>query len=108
MAPKHPPPPLEWHPYYRDRTWLLDWLNGDGSLGGHNTLRIPVMAPIRLPTPDALYPVEPMTSLTMTRYKAMGPAPYVGRPFVYVWWVGVDDYGRSIASDSRIAYTDGR
>jgi hypothetical protein len=27
-TPTKPPAPLEWHPAYRDRTWLLDWVEG--------------------------------------------------------------------------------
>lgn len=39
------PPPLEWHPAYRDKTWLLDWLEGRSK---HQSDRIdlPVISPL--------------------------------------------------------------
>jgi hypothetical protein len=41
----------------------------------------------------------------LTMRKCWGPAPYVGRPFAYVWKVAVDDNGRAIAGEARIEYT---
>jgi hypothetical protein len=110
---ERPPPPLEWHPWYRDRTWLLDWLNGTGRWANDLTLRVPVLPSMRSlwraalagePEPD---PVPMPTTLTLTRYKAVGLAPYVGRPFVYRWYVARDELGREIAGESRIVYTEG-
>jgi hypothetical protein len=107
-----PPPPLEWHPYYRNRTWLIDWLEGRGPYANNPTLRIPVLPSMATlmrsalrgePEPD-LVPMP--RTLTLTRSRAVGLAPHVGRPFVYEWQVATDDLGREIASDSRIVYTD--
>lgn len=104
-----PPPPLEWHPAYRGKTWLLDWLEQTGPYADLYTIKLPVMRPLKFTT--AVEP-EPDTIvdhvITMTRHKATGLAPYVGRPFVYLWYVGVDNLGRAIASDSHIAYLDGQ
>ena len=102
-----PTPPLEWHPWYRDKTWLLDWV--EGRSGPRDHIRIPV--PQRLAAGfvevDETYPTMPnLREVIMTRRKAWGPAPYVGRPFGYAWWVGVDNLGRQIAGESRIVYTD--
>jgi hypothetical protein len=44
--------------------------------------------------------------LILTKQKAWGAAPYVGRPFVYVWKVATDQYGRSIAGDTMIVHRD--
>jgi hypothetical protein len=88
-----PVPPLDWHPWYRDKTWLLDWLEGRSGPGYQ--IRIPVLGRITAVfglTTDDLYPaVLDHREIIITRRKAAGPAPYVGRPFVYSWWVGVDN-----------------
>jgi hypothetical protein len=98
------PPPLEWHPYYRDQTWLLDWLDRRGRYADHEDLRLPV----RLPRPSLIERVDDigpqLRTITMVRRRAVGAAPYVGRPFHYEWYVGVDDLGRCIAGESRIVY----
>ena len=100
------PAPLEWHPFYRDKTWLLDWLERRGPYGKLHDIRIPIVrrvrpADIESPTQDAT-----MNVLIMSRHRCVGPAPYVGRPFVYTWNVGVDNLGRCIAGESRIVYTE--
>lgn len=48
----------------------------------------------------------PMQRGTMTLRRCSGPAPYVGRPFVYIWNVLVTDDGtnRAIGGRARIAY----
>lgn len=101
------PPPLEWHPAYRDQTWLLDWLKGDtGYPRDHIVFPLYVSGdgPFDSPRDDAPLPIPPMQTITMCKHQAWGPAPYVGRPFVYVWTVGVDDVGRAIAGESSIQY----
>lgn len=105
-----PPPPLEWHPYYRDMTWLLDWLHGQGQYGQLHDIRIP--RPVNLVAsmrPDELYPSQPDPEpIVMTRHRAVGPAPYVGDPFHYEWPVGRDHLGRYIAGEMRMVYERGR
>lgn len=103
------PSPLDWHPAYRDKTWLLDWLERRGPYADLDVIRLPVLPSMRRlftvqEFPDPSHDVS--RSMTMTRRKCWGPAPYVGRPFVYVWMAGVDDLGRCIASDSRIVYPE--
>lgn len=100
--------PLEWHPYYRNRTYLLDWL--DGGQPPYDTIVVPIVQRIRFTqiAPTAMTTSEPdFHRLTLTKYRAWGRAPFVGRPFAYVWNVGIDQYGRQIAGDARIQYTDG-
>lgn len=105
------PSPLEWHPYYRDKTFLLDWLEGRGHLAGPE-VRLPVTPPLSHLIRDIgkmTYPAEdfPLPQVrTLTKRKAAGLAPYVGRPFHYEWHVATDDLGRHIAGDSRIVYHD--
>lgn len=104
------PPPLVWHPYYRGKTFLLDWLNGVGSLAqAGRTVRIPKPKRIAWVSPDDFDPIAEVSFdvITMTKRRAWGPAPWVGKPFHYEWYVGVDDLGRCIASDSRIVYEEG-
>lgn len=100
------PSPLAWHPFYRDKPWLIDWLEGNSSLPSDH-LRIPVPSPMRLFNPEP-YPTVPsaMNVVVLTKRKAWGWAPYVGRPFVYVWPCAVDDLGRTIAGDTKIVYIE--
>lgn len=106
MSSRQPPSPLEWHPAYRDRTWLLDWLEGRHGLTNHQ-----IVLPIKPAPTIASYLDNPdglgNGTVILTRHWAMGWAPYVGRPFVYMWFVAFDNLGRSIAGESRIVYTDG-
>lgn len=79
-----PPPPGEWHPAYADRADLAEWL--------------------RRGQPE---PHPPLThGRTILRRRAWGAAPFVGRPFCYVWWVGTDDLNRQITSEATIRYLD--
>ena len=102
-----PPTPLEWHPFYRDRTWLLDWLERRGAFADHHHIRLPVPPPVRawlLEEPDPSIP--DFRELLLTREKCWGPAPYTGWPFVYVWSAASDHLGRWIAGEARIVYLD--
>jgi hypothetical protein len=99
-----PPAPLEWHPAYRDRTGLIDWLNETGPMAKSNHVVLPVMPRIRFlagPEPD-LSMIN--RTIILTRRRAFGLAPYVGRPFVYEWWFATDELSRGIAGESRMAY----
>jgi hypothetical protein len=93
------PDPREWHPFYSDDPDLLDWLEDSG-----NTEVIFAADPAgwleESPTGD-----KPRR-LILTKRKAWAPAPYVGRPFVYVWNCAVDDVGRWIAGEARIQYVE--
>lgn len=100
---KKPPIPLEWHPFYREYTELLDWLNQPG---GSHVVMVARMEPIRIDATE-LYPMAPSPEpWVLDKRKAWGPAPYVGRPFVYAWQYATDQLGRAIAGESRIAYRD--
>jgi hypothetical protein len=97
------PVPLEWHPFYRGYTELLDWLNQPA---GSARVLIARIEPLTMSV-AALYPTEPMPEpWVLEKRKAWGPAPYVGRPFVYVWRFATDQLGRAIAGEARIVYTD--
>lgn len=99
------PPPLTWHPFYRGKTFLIDWLNGASSLPEW-TIKIPV--PRRITYASISEDIGPslasMDVLIMTKQRAWGPAPWTGRPFHYEWYVGTDNLGRRIAGESRIVY----
>lgn len=101
IYPGGPPRPRFWHPWYRDKPWLLDWLESDN--------RTPHLVP--LPTrldvdydETALTVTDTPTFLTLTKQRTAAFAPYVGQPFMYVWWVATDEYGRAIASDAHRHY----
>lgn len=102
-----PPAPLAWHPWYRDKTWLMEWLEGRGPYSP-NRVFVPVEPAFRLGAwvddPEPL-PKSGVHELVLTKSKAYGPAPYVGRPFIYTWPVGTDQYGRMIAGDAKVTYT---
>ena len=101
---EHPPAPLEWHPAYRDKTWLLDWLDGKPGYP-HDTLILPKPQRMTASFAAAEEPLAPaLPTYTLTRRRCAGPAPYVGRPFVYHWWAAVDEFGRAIAADSTRQY----
>lgn len=104
------PVPLEWHPFYRGKTFLIDWLNDDPKCGlPLDTIRLPVARSVhaRMIMGDNPMEIEaPLPSIIMRKRRAAGPAPYVGRPFVYGWNIGEDDLGRCIAGESRIFYTN--
>jgi hypothetical protein len=99
---REPPPPGECHPAYRDYPWLRDWLNGAAFPGQHH-LRIPVMPRLGAMMPYRLN--EPsVRERVLTKEKAAGLAPYVGDPFMYVWYVATDELGRSVSGDAQIHY----
>ena len=108
VAPGGPPRPLYWHPFYRDRTELMDWLDSSSN----DRRYIPLPKPIRyanfrqLDEQEIVKPIE-HELLTLTKQVAGGPAPYVGEPFMYRWNVATDQYGRSIAGEARIMYRYG-
>ena len=42
------------------------------------------------------------TTTELTRHKCWAPAPYVGAPYIYWWWVAVDEHGEGVGG--REAY----
>lgn len=103
------PPPGYCHPYHEQRKrFIIDWLDGKSSIGGHH-LRLPVVERVKFSLYEAEVPVTIPESkvLTMRQEKAYATAPYVGRPFVYWWRVGVDDHGRGVGgTKTTLAHTD--
>lgn len=95
-----PPAPLEWHPWYCGKTYLLDWL----AHGTQNTYLVPVpRRRVQFVTELSAYP-DAIVCAALVKRRAAAPAPYIGNPFVYTWWAATDQYGRSIASDTQIRY----
>lgn len=93
------------HPAYAGRyPWLRDWLNEPD---GRDHLVIMFPRPVRVWTEadaDVTTVPEPPRHM-LTRRKARGPAPYVGRPYVYQWRVAVDGLGRQVAGSVEIQWT---
>lgn len=95
MSPSDiPPPPGYRHPAFEHMTWLDDWLKEPYR---------PYIGIVMNRSPAYVEDVE-CTDVLMKKSTAMGLAPYVGRPFVYVWTVGTDQFGREVAGDARIQY----
>lgn len=109
VSPGGPIMPLYWHPFYRDRTGLIDWLNSSDP----NPFHIAIPRRLRLADfreDDVLLDAPRDVSLErfiLTKNIAAGPAPYVGEPFTYRWNVATDQLGRSIAGEARIHYLYG-
>jgi hypothetical protein len=101
------PSPLDWHPAYADKTGLVDWLNGVGPYGDRYDILLPKPQPLRLFATqiDSIEEVSVAPRVTrLTKQRCWGPAPYVGKPFVYTWFAAVDELGRAIAGESTIQY----
>jgi len=98
-----PPAPLEWHPAYREweRTGLIHWINEHDNY----QYRIHVPFPLRVNSwVNNPSEVDQWTELVLTKHKAYGWAPYVGKPFIYVWYVAIDQFNRWISGESWIEY----
>ena len=111
---KQCPMPLEWHPAYADKTYLVDWLNEVGTYAKMWDIEL-VIAPRSNPAsyttetgPSAALSAPSFKTRVLHRQKCWGPAPYVGDPFVYIWFAAVDELGRGIAGESHIEYTTRR
>jgi len=99
--------PLEWHPAYADKTYLLDWLNGAGKYAQTWDIQMVVAPRFNLASYTETGPSVTAPSFktrVLHRQKCWGPAPYVGDPFVYIWFAAVDELGRGIAGESHIEY----
>ena len=111
--PTRPADPLEWHPWYEARrAELLEWLSTGRDKGTACTalkiLYLPAITARQIAAGEpASSEVISVKHRTIQRHRVARPAPWTGRPFHYRWFVGVDDLGRQIATDSRIAYDDG-
>jgi hypothetical protein len=91
-----PPPPLEWHPAYRDQTWLIDWVNN----GPSRRIVLPIPAKASCDFDEVnTYPLE--RRVTLERHRCIGLGVYTDDPYIWMWWVGVDSVGRRIAGESR-------
>lgn len=55
---------------------------------------------------SSTYPETSYVCHILRKEKAAGLAPYVGDPFVYIWYVATDELGRSVAGDAKIRYLD--
>jgi hypothetical protein len=97
-------PPLEWHPAYEDRPWLMDWLNGQGPSGRHPVIKLSMMRGLEWGHMDRHRSSSLSGTRLLRRQQCWALAPYVGREFVYIWSVAVDELGRAIAGEAGIQY----
>jgi hypothetical protein len=103
------PWPNTCHPAYNGNATVRDWVNRRGPYADLHTLRLPVFHRLVYSLAAAPDPLDDAPAVnTLSRRRAVGRAPYVGRPFVYVWDVATDELGRHVAGDTRIQYLDGR
>ena len=89
--------PWEFDPEYRHAVhFIREWLN-DGAPG--HGLQIPIRhEPAFVPAPLGIPTGLDFPARLLTAWKAWAPAPYVGRPFAYVWLVAIDELGRQVAA----------
>jgi len=91
------------HPFFKGDSHqftLFEWVNGRGSLADHDRILFPVRTKVSMREIIEPDPVAKMPQIrTMRRVWMAGPAPWTGRPFVYIWPVGVDDLGRTITGE---------
>lgn len=100
------PPPLSWHPFYRGKPWLIGWLNDADPHLPTDHLRLPVPRRITamMAADSEPFAMASLDTIILTKQRAWGPAPWVGRPFHYEWNVAKDGLGRMIAGESHIVY----
>lgn len=94
------PDPGQWHRDYRHLPGLVAWLKR----GNVVDLQLAGAARMRKAQIYATGRVKVIPNALLRRHAAIGPAPFVGQPFVYTWRFAVDQSGRSIATESRIEY----
>lgn len=96
------PMPGTCHPAYaRHEDMIRRWLHGELDYGFRDEFRIPKLPRIK-PNWAAEGEDKPLTSvpletLDLRRQRCTAPAPYVGEPYVLLWDVAVDQYGRTVA-----------
>jgi len=103
------PSPRDWHPAYADKTYLVEWLNGVGPYAKMWDIQLAIVPRLNAMFTEVESPVAAPSFKTrlLHRQTCRGPAPYVGRPFVYEWFAAVDELGRAIAGESHIEYIPG-
>lgn len=90
------------HPAYTDQAASIRALMADSK---RYALKVPfsVGPPLVAAYGAPAYPLAPKVGTRiLTIKRAFGPAPYVGRGFVYMWDVAIDDLGRWVAGPTRI------
>lgn len=103
---REPPPPGECHPAYQDMmSWLRDWLNGSPRYPP-DRVQVPFTQRLNLTLTGSSAHEPAISTHILIKEKAAGLAPYVGDPFVYIWYVATDELGRSVAGDAKIRYLD--
>lgn len=98
-----PPAPLEWHPAYRGQTWLIDWLNWLNGTGPWD-IRLPVPRVLKVSDFNGCLAAPDLQVRILQKRRCVGLAAYVGTPYVWEWFAGIDDLGRCIAGDSHPVY----
>lgn len=105
MSNPMPPPPGFVHPWYADKPWVRDWVTGKPPYRPTDyTLKIAIPAPLSYEFGVSESALTTDNIITMERQKAAGMAPYVGTAFMYLWYVGVDSYGRQVCSEATIVH----
>jgi hypothetical protein len=99
--------PGEWHPAYEQyRNMLGRWLS-DPTEPDRFMVAFPRALRFDEAFADPSFDLPSYRSFTLTRVRCFGAAPYVGRPFVYMWRAGIDELGRAVATETaEIVYTE--
>lgn len=95
------PAPRTWDPFYEDKRYLTEWLEGERRA---QILTFDMPRWLDPDVPGAKPTHFEVQQVVLQKRRAYGFAPYVGDPFVYVWRFATDQYGRSIAGEAHIHY----
>lgn len=99
------PMPGTFHPFYEaERTLIAEWLNDDGHPFGDHMLITRRREPTVYVTDPS--PVVDLNHDELRRRRYGAPAPYVGRPYMLVWWAATDKLGRAVAGRARARFLD--
>lgn len=95
-----PPAPMTHDAFYeRQADWLRRWMQErlDPAI-------VPITAPTHYSGDESAFGPEPERRV-LTIKRAIGKAPYVGRPFVYEWRIAIDDDGHYVTGEAEQRYT---
>lgn len=102
--PTLPCAPGELHPAYEPwRATVTEWLDYPAR---QSYLSIHMTVPSTLAGQTDPTHVPDVRRHLLARRVAWGKAPYVGRAFVYVWDVGVDELGRMVGGEATLEYSE--
>ena len=102
MAHMEIPLPESCHDFYKQSQWIRDYL--DTKEVQNRFICVAERNPISISVLENKPYNDPYHVFTVGIKTEWRPAPYVGRPFVYVWNYIIDYKGRAAAGKAHIHY----